>query len=386
MTDTVKQSTLLTHAASDPDKYQGMVNPPVHRGSTIVFKSFADFENLDTMPFHYGRAGTPTSAAFEEAVAAIEGAAGAISGSSGLSVITAVMTAFVDAGDHMLMSDSVYGPTRKYAEQVLRRFGVDVEFFDPMVADITALFRDTTKVVFMEAPASLTYEVQDIGTIAKAARARGIKTVMDNSWGTPVFFKPLDHGIDVSVMSGTKYIGGHSDLLLGVAAANADCYPLIKKSALLLGVCGGSEELYLGLRGLRTLHVRMKAHEAAALDVAHWLLDHPAVACVNHPALPSARGHTNWKKYFSGSSGTFSILLKQTDREKIGRALDSLKLLRIGFSWGGFESLVFPEQPTRVRSAVPWCADDGFNLRLHIGLEDVEDLKADLAQAFAHLA
>jgi cystathionine beta-lyase len=374
----LKTESLLTHLSSAPEHYQGMVNIPPHRGSTIAFQSMAAFEKANENAYTYGRSGTPSSAAFEDAMIALDGAYGAISGSSGLSVVTAVMSAFVGAGDHLLITDSVYGPTRHYAENILRPFGVDVEFYPPMLgAEIESLFKPNTKAILMESPASLTYEVQDIGAITDAAKAKNIFTIMDNSWATPLLLRPLDLGIDVSIMSGTKYIGGHSDILLGVATANEKAYPLIKKAAMHLGVCAGSEELYLGLRGLRTLAVRMKQHEQSALTIAHFLESHPAVLRVQHPALPSARGHANFKKYFKGSSGTFSILLKEKDKAKIIPAFDKLNLFHIGFSWGGYESLLFPSQPQKYRTAEPW-ANEGFNLRLHIGLEHVDDLQNEL--------
>lgn len=380
-----RTNTILTHAGSKPDEYHGAVNVPVHRMSTIVFKTFAEFEKVPNTPFHYGRSGTPTSVAFEEAVAGIEGAFKSVSTPSGLSAILVALVAFAKAGDHILMTDNCYGPSRKTCEEILRKFGVDVEYYPPMIgADISKLFRANTRLVFMEAPGSLTYEVQDIGAITAAAKQAGIKTAIDNSWATPLFFKPLEFGIDVSVMSATKYISGHSDVMLGVVSAMEESYPAIKRAALMLGLCGGSEELYLGTRGLRTLHVRLPHHQKSALDIAQWLATMPQVKRVLHPALPSCPGHENWKKYFTGSSGTFSIILNETDRHKIARMLDGMNIFRMGFSWGGFESLLFPEQPKPIRTAEKWT-EEGFSLRLHIGLEDVEDLRDDLAAGLKRL-
>lgn len=386
MTDTPKDiATILTHAGSHPGRYHGAVNVPVHRMSTIVFKSYAEFEKVPDMPFYYGRAGTPTSAAFEEAIAALEGADGSVATCSGLSAIVTTLMAFTQVGDHVLMPDNCYGPSRKSCEEILRRFGVDIEYYDPMLgAAIKGLFRDTTRLVFMESPGSLTFEVQDIGAIVSAAKAAGIRTAIDNSWGTPLNFQPLQHGIDVAVMSATKYISGHSDAMLGVVSATADAFPAIRRTALMLGYCAGSEELYLATRGLRTLHLRMRQHASAGLDIAQWLQQQPAVKRVLHPALPGAAGHDNWKKYFSGASGTFGIVLHETDRHKITAMLDGFKYFRLGFSWGGFESLCFPEQPHPIRTATQW-AEPGFSLRLHIGLEGVEDLRADLAAGFERL-
>lgn len=382
-----KMQTVLAHAGSKPAEYHGAVNVPVHRMSTIVFNSYDAFEKVPNVPYVYGRAGTPTSAAFEEAIAAIEGAHRSVATCSGLSAIVTTLLAFVTAaGDHILMPDNCYGPGRKACEEVLKRFGVITEYYPPMIgADIKKLFRPTTKLVFMEAPGSLTFEVADIGAIVAAARDAGIKTAIDNSWATPLNLQPLALGIDVSVMSATKYVSGHSDVMLGVVSANESSWNAVKKSALLLGYCGGSEELYLGARGLRTLKPRMDQHQAAALDIATWLSQQKAVKRVLHPALPSCPGHENWKKYFKGSSGTFGIILHETRRDNIARMLDGMKVFSLGYSWGGFESLLFPEQPKSGRTAEPWT-ENGFSLRIHIGLEDKDDLKEDLAQALERLA
>jgi len=380
-----KVGTLLTHVSTNPKKYDGAVNVPVHRASTIVFNTYEDFA-AKSNTFTYGRAGTPTSAAFEQAIAELEGAAGCVSTCSGLSAITVALMAFAKAGDHVLMTDNCYGPNRKFCREMLGKFGVEVEFYSPMIgSDIQKLFRKNTKVLFIEAPGSLTFEVCDIGALVKAAKGANITTIMDNSWATPLYFRPLDNGIDVSVMSATKYICGHSDVILGVVSGTAATYPALKTTALQLGLCGGSEELYIGLRGLRTLEVRMKEHQPRALDMAHWLEKQPAVKRVLHPALPSCAGHDNWKKYFKGSSGTFGIILHEHDRTKIARMLNGFKLFKMGASWGGYESLCFPEQPGASRTAEPWT-EKGFSLRLHIGFEDLEDLKAELAEGFSRLA
>lgn len=378
--------TLLTHAGSKPDEYHGAVNVPPHRMSTIVFRTYDEFEKVPNVPYSYGRAGTPSTAAFEEGIAAIEGAYRSVATCSGLSAIVTALIAFAESGDHILMTDNCYGPSRKSCEEILRRFGVDVEYYPPMIgAEIEKLFRPNTKLVFMEAPGSLTFEVQDIGAITAAAKKAGVKTAIDNSWATPLFFQPLDFGIDISVMSATKYVSGHSDVMLGVVSTNEAAWPEVKRAALMLGLCGGSEELYLGLRGLRTLNVRMQQHQKNALDIATWLTGQKAVKAVRHPALPSCPGHENWKKYYKGSSGTFGIILHETNREKIKAMLDDMEIFNLGFSWGGFESLLFPEQPKPIRTAENWT-ETGFSLRLHIGLEDVEDIRADLDAGFKRLS
>lgn len=377
--------TLLTHAGSKPDEYHGAVNVPPHRMSTIVFRTYEEFEKVPNVPYSYGRAGTPSSAAFEEGIAAIEGAFRSVATCSGLSAILTALMAFTEAGDHILITDNCYGPSRKSCEEILRRFGVDVEYYPPLIgADIEKMFRPNTKLVFMEAPGSLTFEVQDVGAITAAAKKAGIKTAIDNSWATPLFFRPIEFGIDVSVMSATKYISGHSDVMLGVVSSNEESWPQVKRAALMLGLCGGSEELYLGLRGLRTLNVRLRQHQKNALDIAQWLSQQPQVKRVHHPALPSCPGHENWKKYYKGSSGTFGIILHQTDRKKIAAMLDGMEFFNLGFSWGGFESLLFPEQPKPIRTAQAWT-EEGFSLRLHIGLEDVEDIRRDLAAGLQRL-
>ncbi len=380
-----KQNTILTHAGSKPAEYHGAVNVPPHRMSTIVFRTFAEYEKVPNVPFSYGRSGTPSSAAFEEGIALIEGAYRSVATCSGLSAILTTLVAFAKHGDHVLMTDNCYGPARKTCEEILRKFGIDVEYFPVMIGeDISRLFRPNTRLVFMEAPGSLTYEVQDIGAITHAAKKAGIKTAIDNSWATPLFLKPMDLGIDVSVMAATKYIAGHSDVMLGVVSTNEESWPAIKRAALMLGLCGGSEELYLATRGLRTLHVRLPHHQKSALEIAGWLQDQPQVKRLLHPAFPSCPGHENWKKYFSGSTSTFGIVLHETRKEKIAAMLDEMLIFRLGFSWGGFESLMFPEQPKPIRTAEKWT-ETGFSLRLHIGLEDVSDLKADLEAGLKRL-
>ncbi|MBU6475554.1 MAG: cystathionine beta-lyase [Alphaproteobacteria bacterium] len=384
MTNPQKTGTLLTHISTDPQKYDGAVNIPLHRASTIVFNSYADFEGRPKPPFVYGRAGTPTSAAFEQAVAALEGAAGSVSTCSGLSAIVTAITAFAGSGDHVLIPDNAYGPNRKFCEKMLSHCGVEVEFYAPLTQDIGKQFRKNTKVLFIEAPGSLTFEVCDIGAFVTAAKAANITVIMDNSWASPLLFRPLDHGIDVSVMSCTKYISGHSDAMLGVVSATEAAYPKVKATALALGICAGSEELYIGLRGLRTLHIRLKEHQERGLEIARWLEKRPEVKRVLHPALASCPGHENWKKYFKGSCATFSFILHETDKKKFARMLDGFQLFHMGASWGGYESLCFPEQPASCRTATPWT-EEGLLLRLHVGFEDIDDLKKDLEQGFKRL-
>lgn len=375
--------TLLTHLSTDPKTYQGVVNTPPHRASTIVFENLAAFEQRGTAPFAYGRAGTPSTMAFEKAIAELEGAAGSVATCSGLSAITVALMAFTRTGDKVLIPDNVYGPTRKFCAEVLNNYGVEAVFYDPM-GDVGSLIDPAVKLLFIEAPGSLTYEVPNIAHLVSVAQSAKIITVMDNSWATPLLFKPLDHGIDISLMSATKYISGHSDAMLGVVSGTTETYAALKRTALMMGLCAGSEEIYLGLRGLRTLHVRMAEHERRALEIAQWLKEQKAVARVMHPALSSFPSHDNWKSFFKGACGTFGLVLNTTDKSKLAALVDGFKLFRIGASWGGYESLCFPEQPAALRTAVPF-AEKGLCLRLHIGFEDVDDLKKDLSLGFERM-
>ncbi len=380
-----KLKTILTHSGSKPKAFHGVVNPPPHRVSTYVIPDYETFEKVPNLPYYYGRVATPSTTAFAEAMAELDGAAGSIIACSGLAAINIIYLTVTQPGDHVLVPDTVYGPQRWICDNILKKFKVEAEYYDPMIgAGIKKLFRKNTRMVFMESPGSLTYEVQDIGAITAAAKKAKIITAMDNSWATPLFFRPLDHGIDMSIMSGTKYIAGHSDAMLGVVSATKEFYPRLKQTLIHTGHCVGSEELYLGLRGLRTLEVRLREHERRALELAKWLEARPEVKRVNHPALPRSAGHQNWKKYFSGSSGTFSVVLYETNHKKFGRMMDALKVFKMGFSWGGYESLAFPEQPGPNRTAVRW-KEKGMLLRLHVGFEDMADLKADLERGFKAL-
>lgn len=364
------------------------VNPPVVRASTFLFEKLADFEEASRHPFDgpfYGRVGTPTTFAFEHAIAELEGGHRSIAASSGVAAISAVLLAFLDKGDHLLVVDTVYDPVRRFCNRMLARLGIETTFYDPAAgAGIGELIRPNTKLVYLESPGSGTFEVQDVRAIVAAAKAAGARTAIDNTWATPLFFRPLDHGIDVSIHAATKYIVGHSDAMLGVVTANAETYDAVRRATQDLGACAGSEECNLGLRGLRTLAVRLRQHEASALTLARWLERQPQVARVLHPALPSSPGHEFWKRDFSGSSGLFSIELASREPEAARSFIDALSMFRIGFSWGGYESLVLPTHPGKSRSLRLWNGR-GPIVRLQIGLEDTGDLKADLAQALARL-
>jgi len=377
-------ATKLAHAGRDPSRQCGFVNTPVYRGSTVIFPTLASLE-ADDQEFSYGRLGTPTVRALEEAMVELEGGHGARLTPSGLSAIACALLAFVSAGDEVLVSDSVYRPTRRFCDHVLRRLGVKAVYYDPLIGDgIAALITKKTKVVFVESPGSQTFEVQDVPAIVNAAHAAGAMVIMDNTWATPLYFKPFQHGVDVSIQAATKFIVGHADAMLGCITATKEAFPAISRTHDELGLCPGPEDVYLGLRGLRSLGVRLARHQSSGLALARWLADRPEVARVIYPALPSDPGHTLWRRDFTGAPGLFSIVLKPVAHEKLAAMLDGLDLFGMGYSWGGFESLILPFDPRSYRSATTWN-EKGPALRLHVGLEDVEDLKADLEAGFARL-
>ena len=379
-----KQDTRLAHAGREPKRFYGFVNPPIYRGSTILFPTAAALEAND-QEFTYGRLGTPTVRALEEAIAELEGGHATLLAPSGLSAIATTFLALLSAGDHVLVSDSVYRPTRRFCDHVLKRLGVETTYYDPVVGvGIKDLIRSKTKVVFTESPGSQTFEVQDIPAITHAAHAAGAVVVLDNTWATPLYFKSFAHGADVSIQAATKYIVGHADAMLGAITATKDIWPKIAGTHDDLGVCAGPEDVYLGLRGLRSLGVRLARHQASGLALGDWLKGRPEVAHVIHPALPTDSGHTIWKRDFTGASGLFAIVLKPASKEAVAAMLDGLELFGIGYSWGGFESLIIPFDPSSYRTATRWKAE-GPALRLHVGLEDVDDLKADLEAGFARL-
>jgi cystathionine beta-lyase len=378
------QATRLAHAGREPKRYHGFVNPPVFRGSTVLYPSFASLEAND-QEFSYGRLGTPTTKALAQAIAELEGGHATVLTPSGLSAIATTLTALLSAGDHVLVSDSVYRPTRRFCDQMLARFGVETTYYDPLVGGrIAELMQNNTKVVFTESPGSQTFEVQDIPAIAKAAHAREALVVLDNTWATPLFFKPFTHGVDVSIQAATKYIVGHADAMLGAITATKAVFPPIARAHEQLGLCPGPEDAYLGLRGLRSLGVRLARHQASGLELALWLQVRPEVARVIHPALAGDQGHALWQRDFTGASGLFAIVLKRASKKALAAMLDGLELFGMGYSWGGFESLILPFDPRAYRTATSWT-DKGPALRLHVGLEDVDDLRADLEAGFVRL-
>lgn len=380
----MKKATKLVTAGRDPAANHGIVNPPVYHASTILFRSAESFRNRD-QEYVYGRRGTPTSTALETAVAEIEGGHSCCLTSSGLAAICTALMAFARPGDHVLIADTVYRPTRNFADTMLTRIGVTVEYYDPLIgAGIADLLREDTTVVFTESPGSQTFEMQDLPAIAAAAHAGGAVVITDNTWASPFYFDPFAHGVDVSVQAATKYIVGHSDVMMGTITANEEHWPALRETHLLLGQCAGPDDIYLALRGLRTLGVRLRQHMETGIALATWLEQRPEVAEVMHPALPSHPGHDLWRRDFGGASGLFSIRLKSTDRAAVDAMIDGLQFFGIGASWGGFESLVLPFDPASYRSATPWTRE-GHCVRIHAGLEDVEDLKADLEKGFERL-
>jgi cysteine-S-conjugate beta-lyase len=380
-----KPATELVHSGRDPQACHGFVNPPVYRGSTVLFPTMEKLWKRD-QAYTYGRTSTPTVRALEEAIALIWGGAATALTASGYQAVSTAIFAFVESGDHILVADSVYAPTRNFCDRLLARLGVETTYYDPLVgADIDKLVRTNTRLIFTESPGSQTFEVQDIPAIAEVAKKRELWLLLDNTWATPLYFRPFDHGVDVAIDAATKYIVGHADAMLGAITSNARAAKHIARAKELLGVCPGSEETYLGMRGLRTLATRLAQHQSAGLEIARWLEGRPEVARVLHPGLPSHPQHAIWKRDFLGASGLFSVILKPVGRPALAAMLDGLELFGMGFSWGGYESLVIPFDPSGYRSATRWQAE-GPALRFHIGLEDVDDLKADLEAGFERLA
>lgn len=380
----VRPETEVVHLGRDPFQFEGFVNTPVYRGSTVLYKTL-DAIKSRAQPYTYGRRATPTTHALEEAISELEGGAATILTSSGLGAVSTALLAFVSAGDHILITDSAYQPGRAFADRMLKRLGVETTYYDPALgADIATLFRPNTRVVLVESPGSQTFEMQDLPAIAAAAHARDIWVLADNTWATPLFSKPLALGADVSIQAATKYIVGHADAMLGAVTGNARAARLLDHAKEALGTCPGSEETYLGLRGLRTLAVRLERHQASALAVAEWLKARPEVDRVMYPALPGDPGHALWKRDYTGASGLFAAVLKPVSENALAAFLDGLKLFGMGYSWGGYESLVIPFDPTSYRTATTWTGP-GPALRFHIGLEAVPDLIRDLEAGFVRL-
>jgi cysteine-S-conjugate beta-lyase len=378
-----RAETTLVTAGRDTKAQKGFVNPPVVHGSTVLYPTAEDL-HAHRSEFQYGRRGTPTTRALQEALMALEGpqCAGVGIAPSGLSAITTTLLAVLKAGDHLLVCDNAYRPTRNFCDGLLAGYGVETTYFDPLIgAGIAGSFKPNTRAILVEAPGSQSFEMPDIPAIASVAHGHGALVIDDNTWATPLFHRSLEQGVDISMQAATKYIGGHSDIMFGTISANARAWPQIAETVRLLGVCAGPDDVFLALRGLRTLAVRLAQHHRSALEMARWLARRPEVVRVLHPALESDPGHAIWKRDFTGASGLFSIVLKPAPQQAVDALLDTVRLFGMGYSWGGFESLVIPFDCAAYRTATTW-APGGPTLRLHIGLENVDDLKADLERGF----
>jgi cysteine-S-conjugate beta-lyase len=381
-----RPDTRLVHGGRRQEWRGPIVNPPVHRASTVLFENVAALEKSAPCfgePY-YGLHGTPTQWALAEALTELEpGAGGTMLYGNGLAAVVAPILAVVSAGDELLVPDSVYHPTRRFCDGLLKRYGVSTRYYDPLIGGaISGLIGERTRAIFLESPGSHTMEVQDVPAICDAARARGVVTMIDNTWATPLLFPALSHGVDMSILAGTKYVGGHADVMLGSVTATPELYPRLERASWDLGYNVSPDDAWLGSRGLRTMGVRLRQHEANALKVAHWLKAQPQVARVLHPAFPDCPGHEHWKRDFSGSSGLFSFVLNGGDRAQRAAFIDRLELFAIGWSWGGYESLAIPADPERLRTVTRWEAE-GPLVRLHIGLEDPDDLIDDLAASLS---
>jgi cystathionine beta-lyase len=387
----MKDETRLVHAGRDPQRDGGIVNPPVSRASTVLYPTLEAFARRGDgdaryRAVRYGAYGAANTLALADAVAELEGGAGTVLTSTGLSAVTLALTAFTGQGDHVLMTDSAYGPTRAFCDEVLTRFGVETTYYDPLIgAHIAGLMRPNTRVVFTESPGSLTFEVQDISAIAAAAHRHGALLLLDNTWAAGLFFKPFDHGVDVSIQAATKYISGHSDAVIGAITASTEAlFRRIKDTTMAFGDVAAPDTSYLALRGLRSMAARLRQHQSAGLQIAAWLQRRPEVKHVLYPALPDDPGHAIWKRDFTGACSLFSIVLHTSDEAAVARMVEHYRYFKIGASWGGFESLVMPAYPAQLRTATPWT-NPGLVLRYHVGLEAPEDLMADLQEGFERL-
>ena len=384
----MKDETKIVTAGRDPEANFGIVNPPVYHASTILHPTLDEWDaahekrKSGERGVYYGRWGTPTTFALEDAVCTLEGGHRCAVYPSGLAAIASALLAFVKSGDHVLMVDTAYGPARRTCESILKRYGVETSYYDPTVGrGIDEHIRANTKVVYTETPGSLTFEMQDIPAIAEAAHRRGAVVMTDNTWGTPLYFKPFAKGVDVSIQAGTKYVVGHSDAMLGLVSATKEAWPTLEAMTRDLGQAAGPDDVYLAQRGLRTLAVRLQRHWENGVRLAEWLKGRPEVERVMHPALSDDPGNALWRRDFSGACGLFGVALKPAPRAAVAAMVDGLKLFGMGASWGGYESLVMVTKPNLFRSAAPWKGE-GPTLRFHAGLEAVEDLIADLDAGF----
>nr|WP_321483183.1 cystathionine beta-lyase [uncultured Cohaesibacter sp.] len=383
-TNNYHTDTRLVITGRNPEENDGFVNPPVIHASTVVFKSTEELY-YGKPKYSYGRRGTPTTNALCDALTDLEGAKGTVLVPSGLAACSLALLSACKSGDHVLITDSAYEPTRNFANTMLLPMGVEVEYYDPLIgAEIATLFKDNTSAVFTEAPGSQTFEMQDIPAIVKAAHARDILVLLDNTWSSPLYFDSMAHGIDLTIQAGTKYIVGHSDVMLGTVSANEKAWPRLEEVHGAMGYHVGPNDVYLALRGLRTMGLRLRQHQESALEIAKWLETRPEVDRVLYPPLESDPGHAIWKRDFKGGCGLFGVILKDCTQKQAFAFIDALELFGLGFSWGGFESLITYVDPRNYRTATKWD-EPGQLIRLHVGLEDVADLKADLEKGFEAL-
>ena len=376
----MKDETKHITVGRDPENHFGAVNMPVYHASTIIYPNLDALRGRTPVPYSYGRRATPTTRALENAICTLEGGAGCVLTPSGMAAVATAILSVVKSGDHLLMVDCAYAPTRHFCDSHLKNMGIETQYYDPLIGgDIAKLIRDNTALIFCESPGSQTFEIQDIPAIIQAAKKRGVKTALDNTWATPYFFKAMAHGIDLSIQAATKYIIGHADALLGTITANKESYAALKKTHASLGQCAAPDDVFLALRGLRTLPTRLKQHQQSALALAAWLQQFDFVKQVFYPALPEAAGHDLWKRDFEGASGLFGIEIDAIDDTRLAAMLDNMQLFAMGYSWGGFESLIVPSEIIRTASKFD---NKRLFLRLHIGLEHVDDLRADLEAGF----
>jgi cystathionine beta-lyase len=387
----MKDDTKIVTAGRHPHDNYGVVNPPVYHASTILAPTLKEREERQKLrqqgirTVAYGRSGTPTTFALEDAVNELEGGDYCKIFSSGAGAVAAVLISYVQAGDHILVADNVYGPTRRFCDEMLARFGVETTYYDPAIgAGIDELMNERTRLVYAESPGSLTFEVMDFPAIAETARRRGAIVAIDNTWASPLYFKPFDHGADISIQAGTKYIVGHSDVMIGTVATTEKAYTQLRNNHGLLGQGSGPDDCYLAQRGFRTLSVRLARHWENGLRLAEWLAAQPEVETVMHPALPDDPGHALWRRDFTGASGLFGLTLKPVERPALEAMVDNLELFGIGSSWGGYESLIILTDPNAIRTTAQWRYP-GPTLRIHAGLEDGDDLVADLKAGFERM-
>jgi len=383
----MKKDTLIASTGRNKKYTHGAVNTPVYHASTLLFKTVKEmkeaYTNLHKGGLSYGRRGNPTTYALSDAMCELEGADGCFLYPSGLAAITGAILSFAETGDHILMADGVYEPTRNLAHKILKKMGITTTFYDPMIGEeINDLIQENTRIIFVESPCSVTMEVQDIPTIAKIAHERDVLVMMDNTWGTPLHFKPFDNGVDFSIHAGTKYIVGHSDALLGTVSTHSAHVEQLCNMSYQMGYCLSPDDAFLALRGMRTLKIRLQQHEKNALKIAKWLEKRPEVDHIRHPAFESCPGHEFWKRDFTGANGLFSFVLKQGHEAATTAMMEGMKHFKMGFSWGGYESLILTYHGIHnYRTATSWEAK-GPLVRLHVGLEDPDDLIADLENAF----